>query len=56
VPFERDFGTSAEKRGEHAADAKRGRLKPLPEGHPDLIKASDTQADTDVDEIPPDET
>ncbi len=55
VPFERDFGTSAEKRGEHAADVVRGRIKPLPAGHPDASKPSDTQADTDVDDIPPDD-
>ena len=55
APFERDFGTSAEKRGEHAADFVRGRLKPLPPGHPDLANPSDTQADTDVDDIPPDD-
>ena len=50
VPFERDFGTSAEARGEHAADVVRGRTKPLPPGHPDAPNPSDTQPDTDVDE------
>jgi len=55
VPFERDFGTSAEARGEHAADVVRGRTKPLPPGHPDALKSSDTRADTDVDDISPDD-
>jgi len=51
APFERDFGTAAERRGEHAADVKRGRTKPLPGGSSDR----DSQPDTDVDEPAPDD-
>ena len=58
APFERDFGTSAEARGEHAADVVRGRIKPLP---PNLAAAKDAEdaaaraEEPEVDLPPPDE-
>ena len=50
APFERDMGTAAERRGEHAADLPRDprRTAPLPDPRDNL-------GDTDVDEIPPDD-
>jgi DNA polymerase-4 len=50
APFERDPGTAAERRGLHAADALLTGRKDRSE--PD---SRDIQADTDVDEIPPDD-
>ena len=45
APFERDFGTATERRGEHAADVERsGRKRPKAEPAP----APDPDVDTDV--------
>ena len=44
APFERDFGTAAERRGEHAADIQRsGRKRPVPDS------GARPEADPDVD-------
>ncbi len=50
APFERDMGTAAEHRGEHAADLPRDprRAAAVPDRR-------DSLGDTDVDEIPPDD-
>jgi DNA polymerase-4 len=50
APFERDMGTAAERRGEHAADLPRDgrRTASVPDRR-------DSLGDTDVDEIPPDD-
>jgi nucleotidyltransferase/DNA polymerase involved in DNA repair len=46
APFERDFGTAAERRGEHAADIERsGRKRRAPEPQP----AVEVDDDIDVD-------
>lgn len=50
APFERDFGTAAERRGEHAADLERsGRKRPLrpptTDGHPAGEDAADSASD-----------
>ena len=50
TPFERDPGTAAERRGRHAADTPPNRRK-----RSSLVEDRDTQADTDIDEIPPDD-
>jgi len=53
APFERDPGTAVERRGRHAADAQ-GEARPrrpverAPEG-------DDSRADTDLDDLPPDD-
>jgi DNA polymerase-4 len=67
APFERDFGTATERRGPHAADEAERRverahrrperrsadLRGRPGGDPE---GRDTQADTDADEAPFDDT
>ena len=55
APFERDFGTAAERRGEHAADvARTGRKRPLgapaPSPDPD-VDLDPEEPPSDVDEI-----
>jgi hypothetical protein len=52
APFERDMGSAVEHRGVHAADAARpGRRRAA--ATPD--EGRDSQADTELDEIPPDD-
>jgi DNA polymerase-4 len=50
TPFERDPGTAAERRGRHAADET-----PTGRKHTPAAAPRDTQADTDVDDIPVDD-
>jgi DNA polymerase-4 len=51
TPFERDPGTAAERRGQHAADVPTSRRKPRPASN-----ARDSRADTEIDDIPPDDS
>jgi hypothetical protein len=51
APFERDMGSAVEHRGVHAADAVRpGRRPGTASG-----EGRDSQGDTELDEIPPDD-
>ncbi|MEO7663721.1 MAG: hypothetical protein ABIV26_01235, partial [Candidatus Limnocylindrales bacterium] len=51
APFERDFGTAAERRGEHAADVVRSGRKRQPDGsrpatgEPDAVTGIDGEAE-----------
>jgi DNA polymerase-4 len=47
APFERDMGTAAEHRGEHAADVERGQRR-----RANVPERRDSLGDTDVDELP----
>jgi DNA polymerase-4 len=52
APFERDMGSAVEHRGVHAADAARpGRRRVAAAGD----EGRDSQADTELDDIPPDD-
>jgi hypothetical protein len=52
APFERDMGSAVEHRGVHAADAARsGRRRGAASGE----EGRDSQGDTELDEIPPDD-
>jgi hypothetical protein len=53
APFERDHGTAAERRGDHAADvARTGRRRPVVETPPP--EDEDVDLDSDVDALPND--
>ena len=55
APFERDHGTAAERRGIHAADIPRDAAKRPRGERVDPGSGRDTQADTDVDDLPDEE-
>lgn len=54
APFERDFGTAAERRGDHAADVERSGGKPR-QPAPEPAGSAEADFDPDLDEEGPDQ-